>query len=137
MKIAISPSAPSTIATELLVILVTDNGDKTPVARAANLRSGSPGPGLAAASPPPTSPAIRGARLAALACRSQPPSASSSSAPASRTSSVITELRKLAGAAARAAKSKNIKSFVLVLPELAGSSRRRPGRCRRHHRRRL
>ena len=117
MKITFLPSAPSTIATPLLVVAVADTGDKTP---APELLSSDPAL-LALAAPliaagdltgkfaepvwllsPATVPAQRVLFLGA----------------GKRDEFCLSELRKLAGAAARAAKSKKIKSFVLVLPTL-------------------
>jgi leucyl aminopeptidase len=117
MKIAIAPSLPSTIETELLVILVADNGDKTPVpellasdpalkALAAPLIAASDLTGKFVESVWLLSPTgVAAKRVLFLGA-------------GKRDKFCTTELRKLAGAAARAAKPKNIKSFVLVLPEL-------------------
>ena len=87
MKIAISQSAPSTIETALLVILVADNGDKTPLPAAAGLRSGPPGSGRAAHRRRRPHRQVRRTGLGLSRPPESPPSASSSSAPASATSS--------------------------------------------------
>jgi leucyl aminopeptidase len=117
MKIAISPLAPSAVKTELLVILVADNGDKTPA------------PELCVSDPvlkKLAAPLIAAADLTGKFVEAVW-LLSATGVSATRVLFIgagkseklcITELRKLAGAAARAAKSKNIKSFVLVLPEL-------------------
>jgi leucyl aminopeptidase len=117
MKIASSPSVPSSILTELLVIGVSDNGDKTPA------------PELLASDPvlkALTAPLIAGAdltgKLAEPVWLLSPTGVAAKRVlfigAGKRDKFCLTELRKLAGAAARAAKAKNIKSFVLVLPEL-------------------
>jgi leucyl aminopeptidase len=117
MKIAIATSLPSTIETELLVILVADNGDKTP---APELLSSDPALRALAA------PLIAAADLTGKFVESvrllSPTGVAAKRilflGAGKRDKFCTTELRKLAGAAARGAKSKNIKSFVFVLPEL-------------------
>jgi leucyl aminopeptidase len=117
MKIAISTSLPSAIATPLLVVLVIDNGDKTPA------------PELLAADPVLQKLAAPLVEAADLTGKFVEPVWLLSPAGVSaqrilflgagkRDKLCVTELRKLAGAAARAAKSKNITSFTLVLPSL-------------------
>jgi leucyl aminopeptidase len=117
MKIAFSPSAPSAIKTELLVIFVADTGDKTPA------------PELCASDPvlknlaaPLIATADLTGKFVEFVWLLSPAGASAARilfiGAGKRDKLCITELRKLAGAAARAAKSKNIKSFVLVVPEL-------------------
>jgi leucyl aminopeptidase len=117
MKIAISQTAPSTIETALLVILVADNGDKTP---APELLSADPALKALAA------PLIAASDLTGKFVETVWLLSSNGIAAqrvlflgaGKRDKLCITELRKLAGAAARAAKGKNIKSFALVLPDL-------------------
>ncbi len=117
MKIAISPSAPSTLATELLVILVADKGDKTP--SPAVLTSD---PALLALAAPLVASADITGKFAELVWLLSPAGVAAKRVlflgAGKQDKFCITELRKLAGAAARAAKAKNIKSFVLVQPEL-------------------
>jgi leucyl aminopeptidase len=117
MKIASTPAHPSTIETELLVVLVVDNGDKTPAPElllndlpieglAAPLLAAADITGKFAEAVWLLSPAgVAARRLLFLGAGKQDKFCTS-------------ELRKLAGAAARTAKSKNIKSFAFVLPEL-------------------
>jgi leucyl aminopeptidase len=117
MKIAISQAAPSTIETPLLVVAVADNGDKTPA------------PVLLASDPALqalASPLIAAADLTGKFVDpiwDLSPSGIAAQrvlflGAGKRDKFSPAEFRKFAGAAARAAKSKNIKSFVLVLPEL-------------------
>jgi leucyl aminopeptidase len=117
MKIEFSSSAPSAIETALLVALVADSGDKTPV------------PEILASDPALRSLAAPLAASADLTGKfGETVWLLSSTGVAAkrilflgagkRDKFCLTELRKLAGAAARAAKSKQIKSFVLILPEL-------------------
>ena len=117
MKIAISPSAPSTLATELLVILVADKGDKTPSPEV--LTSD---PALQALAAPLIASADITGKFAELVWLLSPAGVAAKRVlflgAGKQDKFCITELRKLAGAAARAAKAKNIKSFVLVQPEL-------------------
>ena len=116
MKIAISQSVPSTIETPLLVLPVADHGDKTPL------------PALLAADPALQALAAPLIAAADLTGKFVEPVWDLSPAGVSaqrilylgagkRDKFSLSQLRNLAGAAARAAKSKNIKSFVLVLPE--------------------
>ena len=129
MKIAFLPSAPSTIATPLLVIPVADNGDKTP---APELLSSDPAL-LALAAPLIAAADLTGkfAEPVWLLSPAPAPAAGSAALPATvaaqrilflgagkRDKFCLAEMRKLAGAAARAAKSKQIKSFALILPTL-------------------
>jgi leucyl aminopeptidase len=120
MKIDISTSAPSAIATPLLVILVADNaatGDKTP---APELLTSDPALQALAA------PLIAAADLTGkfvdpvwlLSPAGVTPQRILFVGAGKRDKLCITELRKLAGAAARIAKAKEIKSFVLILPAL-------------------
>jgi leucyl aminopeptidase len=117
MKIAISQSVPSALVTELLVVAVADNGDKTPApelltsdqalkALAAPLIAAADLTGKFVETVWLLSPAgVAAKRILFLGA-------------GKRDKFCITELRKLAGAAARVAKSKNIKTFSLILPEL-------------------
>ena len=116
MKIAISQSVPSTIETPLLVLPIADHGDKTPL------------PALLAADPALQALAAPLIAAADLTGKFAEPVWDLSPAGVSaqrilylgagkRDKFSLSQLRNLAGAAARAAKSKNIKSFVLVLPE--------------------
>ncbi len=117
MKIAIAQSAPSAIATALLVIPVADNGDKTP---APELLASDPA--LQALAAPLIAAADLTGKFVEPVWLLSPAGVSAQRilflGAGKRDKFCLTELRKLAGAAARAAKSKNIKSFVLVLPEL-------------------
>jgi leucyl aminopeptidase len=117
MKIAISQAAPSTIETALLVILIADNGDKTPI------------PELLASDPALqalTAPLITAADLTGKFAESvwdlSPAGIAAQRVlfmgAGKRDKFSLSEFRKLAGAAARVAKSKNLKSFVLLLPEM-------------------
>ncbi len=117
MKIAIDQSAPSTIATALLVLPVIDNGDKTP---APELLTSDPV--LKALAAPLIAAADLTGKFVEPVWLLSPAGVSAQRilflGAGKRDKLCITELRKLAGAAARAAKSKNINSFVLVLPSL-------------------
>ena len=129
MKIAFLPSAPSTVATPLLVVPVADNGDKTP---APELLSSDPAL-LALAAPLIAAADLTGkfAEPVWLLSPASAPAVGSAALPATvaaqrvlflgagkRDKFCLAEMRKLAGAAARAAKSKQIKSFALILPTL-------------------
>jgi leucyl aminopeptidase len=117
MKIDIAQTDASTIATPLLVVLVADAGDKTPVpellaadpaiqALAAPLIAAADLTGKFAEPVWLLSPAaIKAQRVLFLGA-------------GKRVKFCLTELRKLAGAAARFAKAKNIKAFAFVLPQL-------------------
>ncbi len=115
MKIAIEQSAPSAIATPLLVIPVTDKGDKTPEPELL-----SSDPVLQGLTAPLISAADLTGKFADPVWLLSPAGVSAQRilflGAGKRDKLCITELRKLAGAAARIAKSKNITSFVLVLP---------------------
>jgi leucyl aminopeptidase len=117
MKIAITQSAPSTVATELLVVLVADNGDKTPspVLLAAD-------PDLQSLASPLIAAADLTGKFAEPVWLLAPAGVSAKRVlflgAGKQDKFCLTELRKLAGVAARCAKPKNIKSFLLVLPEL-------------------
>ncbi len=117
MKIAIDQSAPSAIATALLVIPVIDNGDKTP---APELLSSDPV--LQALAAPLIAAADLTGKFVEPVWLLSPAGVSAQRilflGAGKRDKLCITELRKLAGAAARFAKSKNINSFVLILPSL-------------------
>ncbi len=117
MKIEISTSAPSTIATSLLVLPVVDNGAKTPTPEL--LASD---PALQALAAPLITAADLTGKFVEPVWLLSPAGVSAQRilfiGAGKRDKLCITELRKLAGAAARAAKSKNINSFVLVLPSL-------------------
>ena len=117
MKIAISQSAPSTIETPC-------SSSPSPIT-GTRRRSLSCWPPIRLcrlwprrSSPPPTSPANSSNRSGT----SRPPDVAAQRilflGAGKRDKFSLSQLRNLAGAAARAAKSKNIKSFVLVLPEL-------------------
>jgi leucyl aminopeptidase len=117
MKIAISQSVPSAIETALLVLPVADIGDKTPLPE---LLSSDPALQILAA------PLIAAADLTGKFVEAvwdlSPVGVTAQRilyiGAGKRDKFSLSQLRNLAGAAARAAKSKNIKSFVLVLPEL-------------------
>jgi len=117
MKIAISQSVPSTIETPLLVLPIADNGDKTPLPEllAAD-------PALRALAAPLIAAADLTGKFVELVWDLSPAGVSAQRVlfigAGKRDKISLSQLRNLAGAAARAAKSKNIKSFVLVLPEL-------------------
>lgn len=119
MKItALFPSAPSAIKTEMLVIAVVNKGDKkTPVPELCASDSALKtlaAPLIAAAD-------LTGKFVEAVWLLSPAGIAAKRVLFIGAGKSdkfCVTELRKLAGAAARIAKAKNIKSFVLVLPEL-------------------
>jgi leucyl aminopeptidase len=117
MKIAISQSAPSTIETALLVIPVADNGDKTPIPEL--LVSD---PALQALAAPLIAAADLTGKFVEPVWDLSPAGVAAQRilfiGAGPRNKFCLAEFRKFAGAAARAAKSKNIKSFVLVLPEL-------------------
>jgi len=117
MKIAISSTTPSAIETELLVIAVADTGDKTP---APELLSSDLA--LQKLTAPFISAADLTGKFAEVVWLLSPVGVSAKRVlfvgAGRRDKFCTTELRKLAGAAARAAKAKNIKSFTLVLPEL-------------------
>jgi leucyl aminopeptidase len=117
MKIEISTSAPSAIATPLLVILVADTGDKTPVPELLTTD-----PVLQALAAPLIAAADLTGKFVDPVWLLSPTGVSPQRilflGAGKRDKLCITELRKLAGAAARAAKAKDIKSFVLILPAL-------------------
>jgi leucyl aminopeptidase len=118
MKIAISQSAPSAIDTALLVVPVADSGDKkTP--KPELLVSD---PALQALAAPLIAAADLTGKFVELVWDLSPsPDVAAQRilfiGAGPRNKFTLAELRKLAGAAARAAKAKNIKNFVLVLPE--------------------
>ena len=117
MKINFSPSTPSAIEAELLVIPIADNGDKTP---APELLSSDAALQVLAA--PLIAAADLTGKFVELVWLLSPAGVAAKRilfiGAGKRDKFCLTELRNLAGAAARAAKSKNIKSFVLVLPQL-------------------
>ncbi len=117
MKIAITTSAPSTVETPLLVVLVTDRGDKPP---APELLSSDPA--LQSLAAPLIAAADLTGKFAETVWHLAPSPAAAQRIlflGAGKYAKLTTdEFRKLAGAAARAAKARNIKSFVLVLPQL-------------------
>jgi leucyl aminopeptidase len=117
MKIEFSSSASSSTEAALLVILVADNGDKTP---APELLCSDPA--LQALAAPLIAAADLTGKFVELVWLLTPAGVSAKRilflGAGKRDKFCLTELRNLAGAAARAAKAKNIKSFVLVLPEL-------------------
>lgn len=120
MKIAISSTAPSAIKTELLVIAVADKGDKGDKTPSPELLSSDPALQKLAA-PFFTSSDLTGKFMETVWLLS--PSGIEAKrilfvGAGKRDKFCTTELRKLAGTAARAAKAKNIKSLALVLPEL-------------------
>jgi leucyl aminopeptidase len=117
MKIAISQSAPSAIETALLIVPVADSGDsKTP--RPELLVSD---PALAAVAAPLIAAADLTGKFGEPVWDLSPSGVAAKRilfiGAGARDKFNVAELRKLAGAAARAAKGKNIKSFVLALPE--------------------
>jgi leucyl aminopeptidase len=117
MKIASLTSTPSTVATPLLVLAVADAGDKTP---APELLSSDPAL-LALAAPLIAAADLTGKFAEAVWLLAPSPAVAQRIlflGAGKRDKFCLTELRKLAGAAARAAKAKNIKSFALVLPTL-------------------
>jgi leucyl aminopeptidase len=118
MKIEVSTSAASAIATPLLVILVANIGeDKTPVPVLLTAD-----PALQALAAPLIAAADLTGKFVEAVWLLSPAGVSSQRilflGAGKRDKLCITELRKLAGAAARAAKAKDIKSFVFILPEL-------------------
>jgi leucyl aminopeptidase len=117
MKIAISQSVPSTIQTALLVLPVADNGDKTPLPELL-----SSDPALQALAAPLIAAADLTGKFVEPVWDLSPAGVAAQRilyiGAGKRDKFSLTQLRNLAGAAARAAKSKNIKSFVLVQPEL-------------------
>ena len=117
MKIASLTSTPSTVATPLLVLAVADAGYKTP---APELLSSDPAL-LALAAPLIAAADLTGKFAEAVWLLAPSPAVAQRIlflGAGKRDKFCLTELRKLAGAAARAAKAKNIKSFALVLPTL-------------------
>jgi len=117
MKIEVSTSAPCSIATPLLVVLVADTGDKTPVPEL--LTSD---PALQALAAPLVAAADLTGKFVDPVWLLSPTGVSPQRilflGAGKRDKLCLTELRKLAGAAARIAKAKDIKSFVLILPLL-------------------
>jgi leucyl aminopeptidase len=117
MKIAISQSVPSTIETPLLVLAIADNGDKTPLPELLAVD-----PALQALAAPLIAAADLTGKFVEPIWDLSPAGISAQRilflGAGKRDKFSLSQLRNLAGAAARAAKSKNIKSFVLVLPEL-------------------
>ncbi len=117
MKIELSISAPSAITTPLLVALVADTGDKTPIPEV--LTSD---PTLLALAAPLISRGDFTGKFADPVWLLSPAGVSAQRilfiGAGKRDKLCVSELRKLAGAAARAAKAKDIKSFVLTLPAL-------------------
>jgi leucyl aminopeptidase len=117
MKIEFSSSAPSAIYTALLVVLVTDKGDKTPDPEL--LASD---PALESLAAPLIAAADLTGKFGEAVWLLSPAGVAAKRVlffgAGKRDKFCLTELRKLAGAAARAAKSKNILSFALLLPEL-------------------
>jgi leucyl aminopeptidase len=115
MKIAVSQSAPSAIETPLLVVPVADSGDKSPSPEllvadptlrnlAAPLIAAGDLSGKFADTVWDLSPSGIAAKRVLFAGAGQ------------KKNFGLGELRKVAGAAARAAKAKNIKSLTFVLP---------------------
>jgi leucyl aminopeptidase len=118
MKIATSPAVPSAIETALLVVAVADTSSgKTPSPEL--LVSD---PALQALTAPLISSADVTGKFVEPVWLLSPTGVAAKRVlligAGKKDKLCLTELRKLAGAAARAAKSKNIKSFVFVLPEL-------------------
>ena len=117
MKIAFLPSAPSTVATPLLVVPVADAGDKTP---APELLTSDPA--LQALTAPLIAAGDLTGKFAEAVWLLSPATVSAQRilflGAGKRDKFCLPELRQLAGAAARAAKSKKIKSFALILPTL-------------------
>lgn len=115
MKTAITQSAPSTISTPLLVVPVATTGEKT----AELLTSDATLLQLAA---PLISTSDLSGKLAEATWLLVPPAGVSAQrilflGAGAREKFGTAELRKLAGAAARAAKAKSIAAFALVLPD--------------------
>jgi leucyl aminopeptidase len=117
MKIASSPLNPSALKTPLLVVLVADKGDKTP---APELLADDPV--LQALAAPLIAAADLTGKFAEIVWQLSPAGVAAQRVlflGAGKLDKLcLTELRKLAGTAARAAKAKTIKSFAFVLPEL-------------------
>jgi leucyl aminopeptidase len=117
MKIVISSLQPSAIKTPLLIVLVADKGDKTP---APELLSNDPG--LQALAAPLVAAADLTGKFVEPVWQLSPAGVAAQRVlflgGGKLEKLCITEIRKLAGAAARAAKARNIKSFTLVLPTL-------------------
>ena len=115
MKIAISQSVPSAIKTALLVLPVADNGDKTPLPELLVAD-----PALQALAAPLVASADLTGKFVEPVWDLSPTGVDAQRVlflgAGKRDKFTLSQLRNLAGAAARAAKSKNIKSFVLVLP---------------------
>jgi leucyl aminopeptidase len=121
MKIAVSPAAPSAIQTPLLVIPVADNGDKTP-----NPELLSSDPAVKALAAPLIAAADITGKFAEAVWHFSPSGVKAQRVlflgAGKRDKFCLSEIRNFAGAAARIAKAKNIKSFVLVLPTLVDLS---------------
>ena len=121
MKIAVSPAAPSAIQTPLLVIPVADNGDKTPIPELL-----SSDPAVQALAAPLIAAADITGKFAEAVWHFSPSGTKAQRVlflgAGKRDKFCLSELRNFAGAAARIAKAKNIKSFVLVLPTLVDLS---------------
>jgi leucyl aminopeptidase len=115
MRIVFSTSAASAIETGLLVIPVADSGDKTP-----SPELFASDPTLKALAAPLIANADVTGKFVEPVWLLSPAAISAKRVlflgAGKRDKFCLTELRKLAGTAARIAKSKNIKSFVLILP---------------------
>ena len=115
MKIAISPAAPSAIETPLLVVPVADNGDKTPLPQLL-----STDPALQSLASPLIAAADLTGKFVEAVWQLSPTGVKAQRVlflgAGNLDKFCLSEIRKFAGAAARLAKARNIKSFVLVLP---------------------
>jgi leucyl aminopeptidase len=117
MKIAVSPAAPSAIQTPLLVVPVADNGDKVPIPELL-----SSDPALQALAAPLFAAADITGKFVEAVWQLAPTGVAAQRVlflgAGKKDKFCLSEIRNFAGAAARLAKAKNIKSFVLVLPTL-------------------
>jgi len=121
MKIAVSPAAPSAIETPLLVVPVVDIGDKTPIPEL--LCSD---PALKTLAAPLLAAADITGKFVEAVWQFSPTGVAAQRVlflgAGKKDKFCLTELRNFAGAAARLAKAKNIKSFALVLPTIVDLS---------------
>jgi leucyl aminopeptidase len=126
MKIEISQSAPSAIETALLVVPVADSGEKNNP-KAELLVSD---PALEKLAAPLIAASDLTGKFVETVWDLSPSGVAAKRilfiGAGPRAKFTIAELRKVAGAAARAAKGKNIKSFVLALPNIASNAAPEP-----------
>jgi leucyl aminopeptidase len=118
MKIAISPAAPSAVRTPLLVVLVADKGsEKKPVPELLSTDAA-----LQELAAPLLAAGDITGKIAEAVWQFSPAGVSAERVlflgAGKKDKFCLTELRKVAGAATRTAKGKNIKSFTLALPTL-------------------